>query len=71
MLDKIDKAILRLLVKYKDQTLTVNQIAKKVVISPRTAKKHIVKLEEEGYVFMKIGKIREVERNVKTKKEDN
>ncbi len=47
MLDKIDKAILRLLVKYKDQTLTVNQIAKKVVISPRTEKKHIVKIEED------------------------
>ena len=59
MLDRIDRAIIRLLLKYKGQTLTINQIAKKVEVSPRTAKKHTDKLEEEGYVFIKEGKARE------------
>ena len=59
MLDKIDKSILRLLIKYKDKTLSINQIAKKVDIAPLTAKRHIKKLEGEGYVYLKEeGKVR-------------
>ena len=49
-----------MLLKYKEQTLTINQIAKKIVISPITAKKHLKKLEEEGYVFIEEeGKLRD------------
>ena len=51
MLDRIDRAILRLLVEFKDHMLSTNDIAKKVSVSPRTAKKHMEKLEQEGYVF--------------------
>ena len=74
MLDKIDKEILRLLLKYKEQTLTTNQISKKLSIAPRTAKKHLEKLEKEGYVFWKeTGKRRdyetkEIKENAKNKK---
>ena len=50
MLDRIDKAIINLLLKYLNKHLTTHQIAKKVGISPRTAKKHLGKLEQEGYV---------------------
>ena len=66
MLDRIDKAILRLLLKYKEQTLTINQVAKKVEVSPRTVKKHIEKLKEEGYVFTREeGKVRKFKKNGK------
>jgi predicted ArsR family transcriptional regulator len=73
MLDRIDKAILRLLIQYKELSLTTNKIAIKVKISPRTAKKHLDKLKQEGYVEMEEGKIREYktkekEENAKNKK---
>ncbi len=60
MLDKIDKAILKLLIKYKHKTLSINQIAKKIDCASLTAKRHIKKLEELGYVYLKEkGKVRE------------
>ena len=60
MLDKIDKAILRLLIKYKHKTLSINQIAKKIGCASLTAKRHIKNLEELGYVYTKEkGKVRE------------
>ncbi len=66
MLDKIDKAILRLLIKYKNQTLSINQIAKKINNAPLTVKRHIKKLEGLGYVYLKIeGKVREYARSKK------
>lgn len=66
MLDKIDKAIIRLLLKYKENGLVINQIAKKTTHSPRTIKKHIEKLENEGYVYLiEEGKVREFKRNGK------
>jgi len=59
MLDRIDKEILRLLLKYKGRLLTIRQISKKIKISPLTVKRHITKLEEEGYVIVKEeGKVR-------------
>jgi Mn-dependent DtxR family transcriptional regulator len=62
MLDRIDKAIIGLLLKYKDSYLSTKQIADKVKISPRTAKKHLEKLESKGYVSSeKKGKTREYE----------
>ncbi len=67
MLDKIDKAILRLLIKYKHQTLTINQIAKKINYAPLTVKRRLGKLEREGYIYLKEkGKVREY---VKSKKD--
>ena len=63
MLDKIDKAILKLLLKYKHRTLSINQIAKKIDCASLTAKRHIEKLEELGYVYFKEkGKVREYAR---------
>jgi len=63
MLDRIDKAIIRLLLKYKQKYLSTNEIAKKVQISPLTAKRHLTKLEEEGFVsFRTVGAIREYSR---------
>ncbi len=60
MLDKIDKSILRLLLKYKGRALTTNQIAIKTEVSNLTAKRHLEKLEKEGYVgFRTKGKSRE------------
>ena len=60
MLDKIDKSILRLLLKYKYKTLSINQISKKVNNASLTVKRHIIKLEELGYVYLKEkGKVRE------------
>ncbi len=68
MLDKIDKAILRLLIKYKHQTLTINQIAKKISNAPLTVKRRLKNLEEKGYVYLKEkGKVRKYDR---TEKED-
>lgn len=55
MLDKVDKSIIKLLLKYKETKLTINKIAKKVEVSPITAKKHIMKLEKKGYVIMEEG----------------
>ena len=64
MLDKIDKLILKLLVKYKHKTLNINQIAKKVEIAPLTSKRHLEKLERMGYVYHKEeGKVREYGEN--------
>ncbi len=64
MLDKIDKAILKLLIKYKHKTLNINQIAKKVEIAPLTSKRHLEKLERMGYVYHKEeGKVREYGEN--------
>ncbi len=66
MLDKIDKSILRLLLKYKNQTLSINQIAKKTSYAQLTIKRHVEKLEEEGYVYLKKeGKVREYARREK------
>ncbi len=63
MLDKIDKAILRLLLKYKHKTLSINQIAKKIDNASLTVKRHIEKLEAQGYVYFKEkGKVREYAR---------
>ena len=60
MLDKIDKAILRLLIKYKTQTLSINQIAKKTSNANLTTKRHLQKLEKLGYVYHKeAGKVRD------------
>ena len=60
MLDKIDKAIIRLLIKYKHKTLSINQIAKKIGNASLTVKRRIKKLEELGYVYTKEeGKVRE------------
>lgn len=62
MLDRIDKEILRLLLKYKGKYLSTNQIAQKVKIASLTAKRHLEKLEEEGYVSFKTSKnVREYE----------
>ena len=66
MLDKIDKAILNLLIKYKHQTLTINQIAKKINNAPLTAKRHLENLERLGYVYHKEkGKVREYAKSKK------
>lgn len=60
MLDRIDKAILKLLLQHKHKTLSINQIAKKVGCASLTAKRHIKILEESGYVYTKEkGKVRE------------
>lgn len=60
MIDRIDKTILKLLIKYKHQTLSINQIAKKTDYASLTIKRHLEKLEEEGYVYLKEkGKVRE------------
>ena len=59
MLDKIDKSILKLLVKYKYKTLSINQIAKKIGCASLTSKRHLEKLEELGYVYHREeGKVR-------------
>ncbi len=66
MLDKIDKAILKLLIKYKNQTLSINQIAKKISSSSLTVKRHIKELEKSGYVYLKEdGKVREYDKRKK------
>ncbi len=64
MLDKTDKAILRLLLKYKHKTLSINQIAKKIDCASLTAKRHLEKLERLGYVYHKEeGKVRDYGKN--------
>ncbi len=45
MLDRIDKAIIRVLLKYKNKFLTTNQIATKVNIASLTAKRHLKKIQ--------------------------
>lgn len=63
MLDRIDRAILRLFLKYRENGLTTNQIANKVQVAPRTAKKHLDKLEEEGYLdSVEDGEVRHYQR---------
>ncbi len=63
MLDNIDKEILRLLIKYEHKALTIYQIAKKIGRAPLTIKRHVLELEEEGYVYMKEdGKVRQYDR---------
>lgn len=60
MLDRIDKAIIRVLIRNKDRFLTTNDIAKKVKISNLTARRHLGKLEFKGYVHSETsGKVRE------------
>jgi len=60
MLDRIDKDILKVLLKYKRKYLTTRQIAQKAKVSSLTAKRHLEKLEKRGYVlFESKGKIRE------------
>ena len=62
MLDRIDKEIIRFLLKYTGKFLTTNQIAKKVGISPLTAKRHLEKLARAGYVESKYSEhVREYE----------
>jgi DNA-binding transcriptional regulator YhcF (GntR family) len=69
MLDRIDKAIIKLLLKYKEKYLSTNEIALKVKISPLTAKRHLQKIEEEGYVsFRTTGVVREYSRKRRKKK---
>ncbi len=64
MLDKIDKQILKLLIKYKYKTLSINQIAKKIGCASLTSKRHLEKLEKMGYVYHKEeGKVREYGEN--------
>ncbi len=59
MLDRIDKAILKLLLQHKHKLLSINSIAKKVGCASLTAKRHLEKLEKEGYVYHKEeGKVR-------------
>lgn len=68
MLDRIDKEIIRLLLKYKGKSLTTNQIAIKVKIAPLTARRHLDKLERKGYVqFKPAGKLREYEKHGRPK----
>ena len=60
MLDKIDKAIIKLLLKYKHRTLSINQISKKIDHASLTTKRHLQKLEQLGYVYHKEeGKVRD------------
>lgn len=69
MLDRIDKDIIRFLLKYKGKFLTTNQIAIKVKISPLTAKRHLEKLYNEGYVEFKYSEyVREYEWKERIKK---
>ena len=64
MLDRIDRAILRLLLRHKGIFLTTNSIATKTEIAPLTAKRHLDKLEKRGYIKGKSsGKTREYEKN--------
>ena len=69
MLDRIHKAILRLLIKYKNKTLSINQIAKKTGYASLTIKRRLENLEQEGYVYFKEkGKVREYARKKKVDK---
>lgn len=62
MLDRIDKAIIRLLLNNQGKFLSTNEIALKVKISPLTAKRHLKKLENDGYTESReVGKAREYE----------
>lgn len=62
MLDNIDKAIIRVLINNKDRFLNTMQIATKAGVAPLTAKRHLEKLEGNGYVTQKIvGGIRKYE----------
>lgn len=54
MLDKIDKDIIKVLLKYQSTVLTTNQIAKKIERAQLTTKRHLQKLEQEGYVYYKL-----------------
>lgn len=63
ILDRIDRAILRLFLQYPDSWLTTNKIAEKVEVTPRTAKKHLTKLMERNWLNIRTrGKNREYER---------
>ena len=60
MLDRIDRAIMRLLLKHKMKFLSTNEIAIKIGVAPLTAKRDLEKLKNEGYVADRIqGQIRE------------
>lgn len=62
MLDRIDKAILKLLLNYPDTFLSTNEIAKKCRIASLTAKRHLEKLERDGYLDTQVkGRTREYE----------
>lgn len=68
MLNRIDKQIIRVLLKNLDLYLTTREIAKKSEIAPLTAKRHLNKLGEEGYVKCKIdGAFRDYVRRVRIK----
>ncbi len=56
--DLIDRAIMRVLLNYKDVSLSTNQIAKKAEISTKAAKSHLVKLKEDGWVKVEYGTLR-------------
>ena len=65
-MDKINRAIIRVLLMYLDNHLSTNQVAKKAEVAPLTARRRLTILEKEGYVESKRGKIRDYER-VKSK----
>jgi len=59
MLDRYDKAILNLLLKYRDSELSTYFIATKINASARTVSKHLDKLLNLGYVlYNRVGKPR-------------
>jgi len=61
-MDMIDRAIIKVLIKFKDQYLSTFQIATKAGIAPLTAKRHLEKLQEEGYTESKLsGGVRKYE----------
>ena len=49
-LDRYDRAILRVLIEFLNKPLSTNEIAKKIEVSPITAKKHLDSMEDLGYV---------------------
>jgi len=61
-MDKIDRAIIRVLLRYLDNYLSTNQIAIKAEVAPLTARRRLTILKEQGYVNFQIGKIRDYER---------
>lgn len=60
MLDKIDKSILKVLLRNRQRNLTTNQVAIKSQIAPLTASRHLSELENKGFVKRSVsGKIRD------------
>ena len=70
MLDRIDKALLKVLLRNRHRSLTTNEIARKAEVANLTAKRHLKKLEKLGYVESELwGRLREyhAKRNIKVK----